>query len=77
MGTLVDVIYQVIHDESFGSLHLSIFVLPSFTSSNIYNSAPLALHSCGHRYRLERIQVMLDVLVLQSFTADYGMDVEV
>ncbi len=85
MGTLVDVIHEIIHDESFGSLHLSIFVFPSFTSSNVYNSAPIALHSCGQRYRLEAISIPaatsamtdLDVFVLQSFTADHGMDVKV
>ncbi len=77
MGTLVDVVHEIVHDESFGSLHMAIFVLPSFTSFNVYNSSPLTLHSCRHRYRLERINVDLDVLVLQSFTADNGMDMEV
>ena len=77
MGTLVDVIDQIVHDESFGCLHLSIFVLPGFARSNVYNSTPLSLHCSGHGYLLERVQVDLDVLILQSFTADYCMDVEV
>ena len=77
MGTLVDVIHQIVHDESFGSLHLSIFVLPSFARSYVYDSSPISLHGRGQRYRLERINIDLDVLVLQSFTADNCVDVEV
>ena len=77
MGTLVDVIDQVIHDESFGRLDLSIFVLPGLTLSNVYDSTPLSLDRCAHGYLFERIQVDLDILVLNAFGAYYHVDVEV
>ncbi len=77
MWTLVDVIDQVIHDEPFGCLDSTIFVLPSFTSSNIYDSPPFSLDRGAHGDFVECIQVDLDVFVFYSLRTDYCMDVEV
>ncbi len=77
MGTLVDVVDQVIHDESFGRLDLSVFVLPCSALSNVYDSTPLSLDRSTHWNRFQCIEVDLDVLVLYSFGAYHHMDVEV
>ena len=77
MWTLVDVIDQVIHDESFGCPLGSISVLPSFTSSNIYDPSPFPLDGGTHGEFLECIEVDLNVFVLYSLRTDYCMDVEV
>ncbi len=77
MWTLVDVVDQVIHDEPFGCLDSTIFVLPSFTCSHIYDSSPLPLDGSTHGDLGQCIQVDLDVFVFYSLRTDYCMDVEV
>ncbi len=77
MGTLVDVVHEIIHDESFGCLDLSIFVLPSLALSNVYDSSPISLDRSTHWYVFQRLRVELDVLILNAFGAYHGMDVEV
>ena len=77
MWTLVDVIDQVIHDESFGSLDGAISVLPSFTFSNIYDSPPVPLNGSGHGDWFECIDVELNIFVMYLLRTDYCMDVEV
>jgi hypothetical protein len=77
MWTLVDVVDQVIHDESFGSLDSPILVLPSFACSNIYDSPPLSLDSGTHGDLGQCIQVDLDIFVFYSLRTDYCMNMEV
>ena len=77
MWTLVDIIDQVVHDEAFTCLLAPISVLPSFTSSNIYDSPPLPLDGSGHGDFFECVDVDLNVFVFYSLRTDYCMDVEV
>ena len=77
MRALVDVIDEVIHYEPFRRLGLAIFVLPSFTLANVYDSTPLSLNRGTHGNMLECIHVDLDVTIFNSFGAYNHMDVEV
>ena len=77
MGTLVDIVHEIIHDESFGRLDLSIFVLPISALPNIYDSPPLSLYRSTHGNVFQSIHVDLDVFVLNSFAAYNHVDMEV
>ena len=77
MGTLVDVVHQIVHDESFGRLDLSIFVLPCSTLSNVYNSSPLSLDCSTHGNMFQCVEVDLDILIFNSFGTYDHVDVEV
>ena len=76
MGTLVDIVHEIIHDESFGSLHLTVFVLPCSALSNVYDSSPLSLDCGTHGNRFQCIQIDLDILILNSFATYHHMDMK-
>ncbi len=77
MGALVDIVHEIVHDESFGRLDLSVFVLPCSALTNVYDSSPLSLDRGTHGNVFQGIEIDLDVFVLNSFGAYYHMDVEV
>ena len=77
MGALIDMVHEIVHDESFGRLDLSIFVFPCSTLSNIYDSSPLSLDRSTHGNLFQSVEVDLDILVLNSFGTYDHMDVEV
>lgn len=77
MWTLIDVVDQVIHHESLGGLESSIFVLPSFTCSDVYDAPPFSLDGSALWDFFECVDIDLDIFVLYSLRTDYCMDMEV
>ena len=71
MRTFCDVIDEIPDDESFTRLDLSVFVLPCFALSNVYDTTPLSLDRSTHWNLFQCIQVDLDILVFNSFAAYY------
>ena len=77
MSSLVDVVEKIVHDESLGSLDLSIFVLPCSAFPNVYDSSPLPLDCSTQGDFFQIIQVDLNVLILNSFGAYDHVHMEV
>ena len=77
MSGLIDVVEQIVHDESFGCLDLSVFVLPSFALPGIDYSSPVSLDCSTHGNFFQCLEVVLDVLIFYEFGTYDHVHVEV